>query len=453
MSDVKDFTKGSVPKILWSFFFPLFLTNMLQQLYNFADTAIVNWGLGDNAVGAVGNMGSLVFLILGFSMGLANGFSVSVAQAFGEKNFDKLRRIIASEIELGLLIATVLTTFSALFLHKALVLINTDEVIMADSLIYGHIIFGGLVCSVSFNMGSGTLRALGDSKTPLKAIIISSVLNIALDALLILVLKTGVWGAAAATIFSQFVSALVCFNKLRKLDFLKLQKRDFYNSPSIYFELIKNGIPMALMNSITAIGCMTISYFVNDYGVNYTDAYAACSKYINLFMMPACTAGHSFAAFTGQNYGAKEYGRIKSGLKVCLLIAFVSYLVLGSVMVFMPRTLASVLLKGEKPIELTLQYFVIAGAMLWAVDFLFVLRSGVQAMGKPVIPMISGIAEMVLRVICIAFLFGKIGFYATAVAEASAWTGAFLMNGIAFVIIYSGIMRKTKNKPKTAVAK
>lgn len=295
-----------------------------------------------------------------------------------------------------------------------------------------------------FNMGSFTLRALGDSKTPLKAIIISSILNIALDALLILVFKTGVWGAAAATIFSQFISALVCFNKLRKIDFIKLEKRDFYNSMSLYFELIKNGIPMALMNSITAIGCMVISYFVNDYGVDYTDAYAACSKYINLFMMPACTAGHSFAAFTGQNYGAKEYGRIRSGLRVCLLISLVSYLVLGSIMVFMPRTLASVLLKGDKPIALTLQYFRIAGAMLWAVDFLFVVRSGVQAMGKPVIPMISGIAEMVFRVVVIALLFGRIGFYATAIAEASAWTGAFIMNTVAFVIVYSGIVRRSK---------
>lgn len=444
MSDVKDFTKGSVPKILWAFFLPLFLTNMLQQFYNFADTAIVKWGLGDNAVGAVGNMGSLVFLIMGFSMGLANGFSVSVAQAYGAKDYAKLRRIIASEIELGLIIAVILTTVSALFLHKALVLINTDEIIMHESLIYGHIIFGGLICSVCFNMGSFTLRALGDSKTPLKAIIVSSVLNIILDVLLIIVFRTGVGGAAGATVFSQLVSATICFNKLRKIDFIKLEKRDFYNSFSFYWELIKNGIPMALMNSITAIGCMTISFFVNDYGVDYTDAYAACSKYINLFMMPACTAGHSFAAFTGQNYGAGEYGRIREGLKVCLLISLISYIVLGSIMVFMPGTLAKVLLKGDKPIALTFQYFRIAGAMLFTVDFLFVLRSGVQAMGKPVIPMISGIAEMVLRVVFIALLFGKIGFYATAVAEASAWTGAFIMNGLAFVICYAGVMKRHK---------
>ena len=140
-------------------------------------------------------------------------------------------------------------------------------------------------------MSAGILRSLGDSKTPLKAIIISSVLNIAMDSLFIFVLKTGVWGAAVATIISQIISGIVCLRKLRRIDFLRRQGGEPRPDGALYFQLMKNGVPMALMNSITAVGCMVVQYYVNGLGVAYTSAYSACSKYINMFMQPAFTAG------------------------------------------------------------------------------------------------------------------------------------------------------------------
>lgn len=435
MSRTSDMTEGKVSKLILAFFFPMLVTNMLQQLYSIADTAIVGKGLGDDALAAVGNMSSLTFLIIGFSLGLSNGFSVLIAQSFGAKDYDKMRRTTAASIKLAAVITVILTSVSVLFLKSVLKLLQTDSSIMKDSLIYGYIIFGGLAAAIAYNMCSGILRALGDSRTPLTAIIISTVINIFLDAFFIFVLKTGVEGAAIATVLAQVISAAVCYSKLRRIDILRLSREDFAADIGLSVNLLKNGIPMALMNSITAVGCMVIQYFVNGLGVAYTSAYSACSKFINMFMQPACTAGFTMSSFTSQNYGAQKYSRIKEALRVCLTISFIAYLIFGSVMVFFPRQISALMLNGNEQISLAAQYLPISGVMLIFVDFLFVFRSGVQGMSYPLIPMCSGILEMALRIGVIIIFVPEIGFTATAWAEAAAWFGAVLLNGVAFAVI------------------
>ncbi|MBQ7989716.1 MAG: MATE family efflux transporter [Oscillospiraceae bacterium] len=452
MEQTIDFTRGRPSRAILRFFFPMLATGMLQQFYTFADTAIVGRGLGDNALAAVGNMGSLCFLIIGFSMGLANGFSVLVAQNYGEKNFPSLRRTLRAMVHLAVIITAILTIISTVFLHKVLILLQTDESIISDSLVYGHILFGGLCATIFYNTGAGILRSLGDSKTPLKAIIISSVLNIVLDSLLIFVFRTGVWGVAASTIFSQVISGMVCLFKLREIDFLRSEDTDTPPTASLYAKLMKNGVPMALMNSITAVGCMAVQYYVNGLGVAFTSAYSACSKYINMFMQPAATAGISMSAYTGQNYGARRFDRISEGLKVCLGIALVSYLLLGSIMVIFPHQLASLLLTGEEQISYAAQFLPICGAMIFAVDMLFVYRNAVQGMGFPLVPMISGIAEMILRIGAISLLIGRIGFRATALAEVCAWTGALLLNFIAYKVTFARESGQLTNRKKREIA-
>lgn len=449
MKNTTDFTQGRVSSSILRFYFPMLATAMLQQFYSFSDTAIVGKGLGDNALAAVGNMSSLCFLIVGFSMGLSNGFSVLIAHHFGEKDFPKLRRTFVSMIRLAFAITAFLTLLSVIFLRPVLLLLRTDEVILHDSLTYGYIIFGGLFATIAYNMSAGILRSLGDSRTPLKAIIISSVLNIILDSIFIFVLKTGVSGAAAATIFSQVVSASVCIKKIIGIDFLKTTAEDKVHDLSLYIRLMKNGIPMALMNSITAIGCMVVQYYVNGLGVAFTSAYSACSKYINMFMQPACTAGYTISAYVGQNFGAKRFDRIRQGLRICLMIAAVSYLMLGSVMFFAPRWLASLLLQGSEQITYAAQFLPICGAMLFAVDMLFVIRSAVQGMGFPLMPMISGILEMVLRIGTISLLIGSLSFRATAIAEVMAWCGALALNTAAFIYIFA---RESRNYGQSSPA-
>ena len=205
---------------------------------------------------------------------------------------------------------------------------------------------------------------------------------------------------------------------------------------------------MAAMNSITAVGCMVIQYFVNSLGVAYTTAYSACSKYINLFMQPACTAGFAMSAFTSQNYGARKFSRIREGLRVCITIATISYVILGSLMIFFPEALARVMLSGSEPIGLARHYLPICGIFLFVVDYLFIFRSGCQAFGKPLLPMISGILEMALRITVIALFIPVIGFSATAFAEASAWIGALLINMIAFESMLRKHLGKTEIQHK-----
>ncbi len=448
MQTTTDFTQGKIRKAILRFYFPMLATAVLQQLYSFADTAIVGKGLGDDALAAVGNMSSLCFLIVGFSMGLANGFSVLIAQHYGEKNYSQLRKTLASMIRLALGIVAVLTALSLTFLRTVLVFLQTDPAILEDSLRYGSVIFGGLFATISYNMSAGVLRSLGDSRTPLKAIILSSVLNIILDCMFIFVLHTGVWGAAAATVISQVVSAAVCIHKLIHIPFLKMKKPDLKNDWHLNYVLMKNGVPMALMNSITAVGCMVVQYYVNGLGIAFTSAYSACSKYINMFMQPACTAGATISAYTGQNYGAKRFDRIREGVNICLCIAGISYLVLGSVMFCFPQWLASLLLQGEEPIAHAVQFLPVCGVMLFAVDMLFVYRNAVQGMGFPLVPMLSGILEMVLRIGTISLLIGEWGFRATAFAEVCAWFGALLMNLITFHRVLGRESRKLLPKKR-----
>ena len=446
MNSTSDLTQGRPFKLIMRFFFPLLLTNSLQQLYSFADTAIVGKGLGDDSLAAVGNMSSLCFLIIGFSMGLSNGFSILIAQSFGEKNMDKLRRTLAHSIELAAVITVLLTIFSAVFLRPILILLRTDSSIIEESLQYGHILFGGLAATIMYNMCAGILRSLGDSKTPLKAIIVSSVMNITLNSVFIFIFRWGVRGAALATIVSQVFSGAVCFDKLRKTDFLALSKSDFSHDTKMYSVLLGNGVPMALMNSITAVGCMAVQYFVNGLGVAFTSAYSACSRYLNMFMQPAATAGAAMSSYTSQNYGAKRFDRIWDGMKVCLGIAGAAYLVFGSVMVFFPEWLASLILSGEKQISYAAEFLPVCGIMILSVDMLFVIRNGVQGMGFPFVPMLSGIAEMVLRIGAIVLLIDSMGFKATATAEIFAWVGAVLINSAAFIVIFAREKAKYSDK-------
>lgn len=442
MAQTYDLTEGRVTKQILNFFFPMLMTNMLQQVYNFADTVVVGKGLGDNALASVGNMSSLTFLIFGFSMGLAGGFAVSIAQSFGAKDYAKMRKAVASSIKLALYIALILTVLSLTMLKPVLILLQTDEAILGGSLVYGYIIFGGLITTIAYNVCANILRALGDSKTSFYAIIASSVINVGLNCLFIFVFKTGVEGVAIATIIAQIVSVLICLRKLTHIDILKLKRGDFATDMRMYLELFKNGLPMAIMNSITAVGCMVVQYFVNGMGVACTSAYSTCSKYLNLFMQPACTAGFAMSSFTSQNLGAKKYGRIREGLKVCLLIAIITYVVFGSVMVFFPGMLARTMLNGALPISFAVQTLPICGIMIFTVDIMFVLRSGCQGMGKPLFPMISGIAEMVMRIGVIMLLSASLGYVATAYAEISAWMSALIINGLAFFINLNKLQKR-----------
>lgn len=433
MNKNNDLTEGKVSAKLLGFFFPMLLTNLFQQIYSIADTAIVGKGLGDNALGAVGNLSSLSLLIIGFSMGMTNGFAVIIAQNYGGEQIKAVQRSIALSINLSTIMAIILTVTGCVLLKPILLAMQTDKVLMSDGLKYGYIILGGLAVTVAYNLCSSILRSFGDSKTPFIALIISSAVNIALDCILIFLFHTGVEGAAVATVFAQGLSAFICYLKIRNISYLQICKEDFDGHKDMYYLLLKNGLPMACMNSITALGCMVVQRYVNDCGTIYTSAYSVCSKYLNLFMLPSLTAGFAISAFVSQNYGAGKTERIRQGVRVSVGIALTSYLLLGTIMVIFPRQLAGFMLNEMETISLSVEYLRICGVALILLNLLFIYRNVVQGMGYPIIPMLSGITEMVIRIPTIIFLLPSIGFKATAFAEGFAWIGALALNLIAYI--------------------
>lgn len=443
MKKTNDLTKGKVSNVLLGFFFPMFFTNLCQQIYTYTDAVIVGKGLGDNALAAVGNMATLTLLIIGFIQGITNGFSVIVAQNFGGKDMSALRKSVATSIKLSFILSVILTGLSLIFLKSVLLIMRTDTVILRDSQMYGYIIFGGLAATMAYNLCTCILRALGDSKTPFFAIMISAILNILLDCLFVFILKIGVGGVAIATILSQFVSVIICVIRLRRTERIQLTQEDFKSDFLLSLDLLKNGIPMACMNSVTAVGCMFVQSYVNALGVVYTSAYSVCNKYVNLFMLPSVTAGFAVSAFTSQNYGAKKYDRIRLGVRVGLMIGLVSYLVLGFIMMLLPETLSKLMLNGHQAIELSIDFLRICGSMFFTLNFLFIYRSAVQGMGKPFVPMCSGLLEMGLRSLVIVLFLSRIGFEATAYAEVIAWGGALLVNVIAYLIVIKKKQKET----------
>lgn len=435
-------TVGKVSESILGFFFPMLCANLLQQIYSVADLAVVGKGIGDNAVAAVGIIAAVSLLIIGFSMGLTNGFSVIIAQSCGSGDHGKMRKTVWQSVKLCAVIALILTALSLIFIKDLLSIMQTDPLILSDTLLYGRIIFGGLAVTVSYNLCSGILRAIGDSKTPFKAIIISSAINILLDIVFIFALKTGVAGAAAATVSSQLVSVMICLRKIRKTDIMSFGPKDFQSDREISLLLLKNGLPIAFMNSLTAVGCMIMQSYINKLGVDYTSAYSVCSKYLNLFMLPSITAGFAISAFTGQNFGAKKFDRIKAGVRIGLVIAFISYIILGLIMEIFPSQLARLMISGENAVRFTAEYMKILGFTLIGVNCIFIFRNAVQGMGCPTVPMISGIIEMAVRLAAVFVLVPKFDFIAVAYADAAAWAGALLLNMAAYFIL---IRKKSAN--------
>lgn len=440
-----DFTNGSITKNLLLFFFPLLLTNTLQQAYTFADTVIIGRGLGDDALAAVGNFGTFSFFVTGFSMGIMNGFSVNFSYTFGSGNMTALRKIFGNAAALAVIVTAVLTAAGSALLYPVMRMMRTSDAIMHDSLVYGYIIFGGLFAAVFYNLCSALLRAVGDSRTPFTAICISSLVNIVLDLLFVYVLKTGVSGPAFATVFSQLVSGLICVYRLAKnktVSLRGLSRDDLSLNGASAKSLLKNGIPMACMNSVTSVGCIFVQGCINGFGAAYTSAYSVCSKYLNLFMLPGITAGFTSAAFTGQNCGAGDLIRIRKGTKISCLIAAVSALLLGAALFAFPEQLARLMLSGDEAVACTVMFLKRFALFLVLLNLLFVFRNTVQALGKPFIPMCSGIAEMLLRIPVIMFGLPLIGFKAAAYAECAAWAGALAINAFFYLMTVSDKVRQ-----------
>lgn len=429
----KDMTTGSPVKLILLFSIPLLIGNIFQQFYSMVDTIIVGRFIGVDALAAVGTTGSMSFLINGFVVGLTSGLAVLVSQKFGAKDDKGLKKAASSALVLSLIAAILITGISVILTKPMLHLMNTPENIMADAYSYIVIIYAGTIATVVYNIISGILRALGDSKTPLYFLIIASILNIVLDIVFIVNFSMGVAGAAWATIISQGVSGILCVvYTYKKYKILRLKREDFKVKKTMYIKHLKISIPMALQFSITALGIMIVQGALNVFGSVAIASYTAASKVLQIVMQPAITFGVTMATYCGQNLGAKNYERIKEGVRKCTQISIITSIIAGLILVFGAKFFVSLFI--ENPDATILAYaqecLNYAAMFFIPLGLIFIYRNALQGMGESLVPMMAGAYELIARSV-VAFTLPKfIGYTGICLSDPFAWLSAAIPLGI-----------------------
>lgn len=431
----KDMTSGNPVKLIVLFSIPLLIGNIFQQFYSMVDTVIVGRYLGVDALAAVGSTSSMFFLINGFVVGIASGFSILVAQRFGAKDNEGLKKAVSSSIILCVFAVIILTSISILFSRHLLHIMNTPENIIDDAATYINIIYSGIFATLAYNMISSILRALGDSRTPLYFLIISSFLNIILDLIFIVNFSMGVSGAAYATIISQGVSAVLCLGyTYKRYKNLRLKRADFKVSKYVYVTHLKIGIPMALQFSITAIGIMIVQSAINVFGSVAIASYTAASKVLQIVMQPAITLGVAMATFCGQNLGARQYRRIKTGVKKCTQISILTSIIAGAILMFLGRYFVGLFIENpsEEILSYAQQVFNYSAYFFIPLGLIFVYRNALQGIGESFVPMMAGVYELGARALVAFTLPNFIGFVGICLSDPLAWIAAAVPLGFVY---------------------
>lgn len=422
-----DMTKDNPLKIFIWFSIPLLIGNIFQQLYSMVDTIIVGRFVGVDALAAVGSTGSMFFLVNGMVIGLTSGFSVLVSQKFGAKNETEIRKSVASNITLTLISAIIITVIALILKRPLMHLMNTPKNIFKDANTYITIIYIGISTQIAYNMAAGILRALGDSKTPLYFLIISSIINIILDLVFIVKFKLGVAGAAYATNISQGLSAMLCLiYSYRKYQVLRLKKEDFKVEKDYYKTHLKIAIPMGLQFSVTGVGIIIVQGAVNVFGSNVIASYTAASKVLQLVMQPLISFGVTIATYAGQNLGAKRFDRIKKGVKVMNKISIITSLIAGAILVLFSKYFVMLFIENPSAeiIGYTQEVLNYSAVFMIFLGFIFVYRNVLQGMGESFVPMMAGFYELAARSV-VAFILPKfIGFTGICLADPIAWIAA-----------------------------
>ncbi|MEG0708534.1 MAG: MATE family efflux transporter [Cellulosilyticaceae bacterium] len=438
-STTKNMTVGAPMKLISRFFMPLLLGMLFQQFYSMMDTMIVGRFLGTQALAAVGGTGSINFMIIGFCMGVCNGFAIPVASSFGAEDEVSLRKYVANSVWLSIAFSLVTTLLVCTFCYKILVWMDTPSDILQGSYEYIFVIFLGIPVVYLYNLLSGILRSLGDSKTPLYFLVISSLLNIILDLFAILVLDMGVAGAAWATVLSQGVSGALCLLYIiKKITILRITKEEWKPNGQFMRTLCMMGVPMGLQYSITAIGSVILQTAVNSLGSMAVAAITAGSKISMLFCCPFDAMGSTMATYAGQNTGAGKLDRITEGIKACSIIAAIYSVIAciiliafgeGLLLLFVNQTETQVI----KDAALLLKYMSIFFFPLALVN---IMRFTIQGMGFGNLAIFAGVCEMVARGV-VGFVFiPMFGYVAACFAGPVAWIMAdmFLIPAYFYVL-------------------
>lgn len=428
-SHIKNMTEGKPDKLILTFALPLMAGNVFQQLYTVVDTMVVGKYLGVNALAALGAADWMNWMMLGIIQGFAQGFSILMAQEFGAKRLERLRKVIGNSVILAALSSVFLVFAGQLAIRPVLTLLQTPDSIMDSALLYLRIMFLGIPIVMTYNLLAGILRSLGDGQTPLYAMIVASLTNIGLDLLFVMVFHWGIGGAAAATLLAQMVSSLYCLHHIRKIAFLQPAREDFRPDRALCGKLLLLGAPMAFQNCIIAVGGMIVQYVVNGFGVLFIAGFTATNKLYGVLEIAATSYGYAMTTYVGQNLGAGKNKRIRTGMRSALIIAAVTSVAIGVAMLLLGRWILGCFISGTpEEVEQTMQiayfYLSIMSVCLPILYLLHVTRSALQGMGNTLLPMVSGILEFAMRTATALLLPLAVGETGIFFAEIAAWVGA-----------------------------
>ena len=430
-------TEGKILKSLVIFAIPILIGNIFQQLYNVADTAIIGNVLGDQALTAVGATSALYSLVIGFANGITNGFSVVLARVFGEKDEEKLKQTSALIYFLTVIISIILTLASVISLHSILVMLKTPENILPKTESYLHIILTFAIVTMLYNMFSGILRAIGDSKTPLYFLLLSSALNVGLDFLFVKGLNRGIGGAAEATVIAQIVSVSLCIVYIwKKCPVLKFSMRYLKWDKALVKELLLTGFSMGLMLVVVSIGSVALQSAVNSLGEQIIAAHTAARKIDEIFMMPLGTLATAAATFASQNFGAGKYDRVYKGIKDAVLIA-IGWSACAILIVFAIGKYMVKWLTGTSDAEIisnALMYMKINIVFFLVLSILLVLRSSLQGVGRKIVPVLGSGVELILKFGAVNIITNRLGYFGVCILEPIIWGISAIMVLVDFVV-------------------
>lgn len=443
---VKKMTHGKSIKLIFLFMIPLLIGNIIQQLYNMTDLVIVGKFVGVNALAGVGVAGSLLFMSIGFIIGLCNGFSVVLAQRFGAGSKIGVRRCITTSIYLSLFFTAIITIFMAVFAYSFLLLINTPDEIIDSALTYILILsYGGTFALVAYNLFSGMLRAIGDSKTPLYFLIFAAILNVVLDYITITIFNLGVAGSAISTVTSQIISSILCATYMfKKYKIIRPKKTDWKINWAYVWVHIKIAFPMALEFAVTAVGIIILQGAINNLGPNIVAGFTAAMKIENLIIAAFIALASAVSTYTAQNFGAKNYQRIVSGAKSNIIIGMFLCLIFSLLLFFFWDVFVGFFINdGNFEVRAAAkQYMLIAILNYPVLCLLITFRCLVQSLGRTIAPILAGFSEVIMRSLGAFFLVGLFGYTGVCCSPILSWYAAFII----IIISYAFGLKKLKKE-------
>lgn len=440
---MKNLTQGKPIKVILLFAIPLYIGQLFQLGYSLIDTRIIGSTLGETSLAAVGATTSLSDLLIEFMNGVVCGYGIIVATCFGAGDEKNLRKAIGGTVVLSVGITALLSIGCLLFLSPILNFLNVSPELAPEASAYIRIIIAGLIATTLYNVCSAILRAIGDSFTPLMFLVISNLLNIALDYLLILRLNMGVTGAATATVISQALSAVLCFIYMRrKYPQIKLHAGDVVPEREMYRQLLPRGFSMGFMLSFVLMGSLALQTAINALGMNIIVAHTGARKATSLFLMIFFVLGTALATYCGQNLGAEEYGRIRQGIRDTILFSFGWYLLVLLIVFTLSPVIINLITASAEPeiIDNAVLYLKVNASFYFLPAIICILRNSMQGFGDSRTPLISSFIELVGKVLIAYLLVPALRYMGVVLSEPIVW--ALMVIPLIVSILRNPIMKK-----------